>query len=123
MMLAQAERGEKVEGHRGDQIVILRRSDVCTVMRVARFQAHSQIFPIVGGRHITSLVSDRRGRIPLARLAVYREIQVHPATDRTGRYASVAVCGKEMLEVYRRRVRPMRPGHGTLSRPAHKGHL
>ena len=90
-MLAQAERGEKIEGHRRDEIVILRRSDVCTVMRVARFQARPQIFPIVRSRHITSPVSERRGRILSARLVVCRETQVHPATGRIGKYASVAV--------------------------------
>src|SRR5437762_14156949 len=117
MMLAQAERGEKIEGHRRDEIVILRRSDVCTVMRVARFQAHAQIFSFVRSRHITSLVSECCGRILLARLVVYREIQVHPATGRIGRYASVAVYGKEMREVYHPRARPLHPGRGTLSQP------
>src|SRR6266576_244839 len=123
MMLAQAERGEKIEGHRRDEVVILRRSDVCTVMRVARFQARPQIFPIVRSRHITSPVTERRGRILSARLVVCRETQVHPATGRIGKYASVAVCGKEMREVCRDRARPLRPGHGMLSRPEHKGHL
>src|SRR5438874_5325 len=123
MMLAQPERGEKIEGHRRDEIVVLRRSDVGTVMRVARFQAQAQIFSFVRSRHITSLVSECCGRILLARLVVYWETQVHPATGRIGKYASVAVFGKEIREVCRDRVRPLPPGHDTLSRPEHKGHL
>src|SRR5207245_5073500 len=117
MMLAQAKRREKIECHRVNQIVIFWRADVRAVMRVARLQARPQIFPVVRRSwHITSLVSECRGRNPLARLLVYREIQVHLATGRIDRYASVAVCGKEMHEVYRRRVRPLRPGCGTISR-------
>src|SRR5882724_7497237 len=123
MMLAQTKRGEKIEGHGRDEIVILRRSDVRTVMRVARFQAHPQIFSFVRSRHITSLVLACCGRIPLARLVVCRESQVHPATGRIGRYASVAVCEKEMREVYHPRAHPLHPGRGTLSQPGHKDHL
>src|SRR5690349_16143429 len=104
MMLAEAKGGEQIKGHRCDEIVVLRRTDVGTVMRVARFQPHPQVFSIVRSRHITSLVSECRGRIPSARLVVYREIQVHPATGRIGRYVSVTACGKEMREACRPRV-------------------
>src|SRR2546426_268878 len=116
MMLAQTKRGEKVERHRRDQIVILRRTDVCAIMRVARLQAGAKIFPVIRRTlHITSIASTWRGRSPAARPLVSRGIQARRANGQIDRFASGAVRGKEMREVYRRRPRPLRQGCGTLS--------
>src|SRR6266403_4369679 len=99
MMLAQAKRGEKIERHRRDQIVIFRRADVRTVMRITRLQSDAKIFPMVRRRfHVTSLVSEWRGRNPPARLLVSRGIRARRATGRIDKCASVAVCGEEMHE-------------------------
>src|SRR5882762_6276095 len=119
MMLAQAKRGEKIERHRRDQIVIFRRSYVSAVMRIARLQANAKIFAIVRRRlHVTSLVSEWRGRNPPARLLVSRGIRARRATGRIDRCACVAVCGTEICEACRHRAHRLLPGLGTLSRPA-----
>src|SRR5213596_1020270 len=124
MMLAQAKRGEKIERHRCDQIVIFRRTDVRTIMWIAGLQAYTKIFPIVRRRlHVTPLVSGWRGRNPPARLLVYRETQARRVTGRIDRCVSVFVCRKEMRGAYRHRARPSHPGSGTLSQLMHKGHL
>src|SRR6266436_4210527 len=124
MMLTQTKRGEEIEGHRRDQIVIFRRADVSAVMRVARLESQAKIFPIVRRRlHVTSLVSEWRDRNPSAHLLVSRGIRARRATGRIDRCASVAVCGKEIREAYRHRAHRLLPGLGMISRPAHKGHL
>src|SRR6266436_9658010 len=121
MMLAQTKRGEKVERHRRDQIIILRGTDVRAIMRIARLQAVAKIFPVIRRTlHITSVASRWRGRSPAARPLVSRGIQARRANGRIDRFASGAVRGKEMREVYRRRPRPSRPGRGMLVRPEHK---
>src|SRR5437016_3748080 len=121
MMLAQTKRGEKIERHRRDQIVILRRTDVRAIMRVARLQAGAKIFPIIRRTlHITSIASRWRGRSLAARPLVSRGIQAHRATGQIDRCASGHARGKEMREVYRPRVRPSPPGRGMLVRPEHK---
>src|SRR6266436_3326970 len=123
MMLAQTKRGEKVERHRRDQIVILRRADVRAIMRVARLQAGAKIFPVIRRTfHITSIASRWRGRSRAARSLVSLGTQARRANGQIDRCASWAVREKEMREVYRRRARPSRPGRGMLVRPEHKDH-
>src|SRR6266403_5634724 len=120
MMLAQTKRGEKIERHRCDQIVIFRRTDVRTIMWIAGLQAYTKILPIVRRRfHVTSLASEWRSRNPSGRLLVFRGIQARRATGRIDRCVSAFVYGKEMREVYRRRARPLRPEPDTLSRRKH----
>src|SRR6476620_8628460 len=120
MMLAQTKRGEKIERHSRDQIVVLRRTDVRAVVRIARLQSQAEILPIIWRRfHVTSLVSEWRSRNPSAPLLVFRGIQARRATGRTDRCVSAFVYGKEMREVYRRRARPLRPEPDTLSRREH----
>src|SRR5438128_12121488 len=102
MMLAQAKRGEKIERHRCDQIVIFRRTDVRTIMWIAGLQAYTKIFPIVRRRlHVTPLVSGWRGRNPPARLMVYRETQARSAPGPIDRSVAEFVCCKEIRAAYR----------------------
>src|SRR5207245_9781961 len=124
MMLAQAKRGEKIERHRRDQIVIFRRTDVRTIMWIAGLQAYTKIFPIVRRRlHVTPLVSGWRGRNPPARLLVYRETQARRASGRIDRCVSVFACWKEVPGAYRNRAPRLGPGPGTLSQLTHTGHI
>src|SRR5436190_21752353 len=123
-MLAKAQRGEKIECHRRDEIVIFWRSDISAVMQVARLQAEAKIFAIIRRRfHLTSLVSRWRAQNSATRLLAYREIQAHPATGQIDRCGSVAACGMEIREVCRPRVRSLRREHSMLSQPEHKGHF
>ena len=43
-MLSQTKRGQKIERHRRDQIVIFRRTDICAVMRISGLEADAQTF-------------------------------------------------------------------------------
>src|ERR1043166_4233264 len=113
MMLAQTERGEKIERHSCDQIVVFRRTDVRAVMQIAGFQSEAKF--LRRALHITSLVARSCGRNPLARPVVYPGIRARRVTGRIDRCVSAFVYGKEMREVFRRRARPLRPEPDTLS--------
>src|SRR6267143_1237523 len=86
MMLPQTQRGQEIERHRRDQIVIFRRADICAVMRVSWLEAAAETFP--RRFHVTSLVSMWRSRNPSMRLAVCREIRRCHATCQIDRCAS-----------------------------------
>jgi hypothetical protein len=44
MVLPQTKRGQKIERHRRDQIVIFRRTDIRAVMRISGLEADAQTF-------------------------------------------------------------------------------
>ena len=46
MMLTQTQGSQEIKRHRGDQVVIFRRTDISTILRVARFEAQAKIFLI-----------------------------------------------------------------------------
>ncbi len=62
-MLAQTERSQEIERHRGDQIVIFRRTDISTILRVARFKAEAKIFSIRVKPFPFSLQRSQRGAV------------------------------------------------------------
>src|SRR5438552_18804407 len=118
MMLPQTQRGQKIERHRCDQIIIFRRADTRAVMRVPGLETDAQTLLVVQRcLHISSLASTWRDRNLSARPLVDPESQRPHATGRIDRCGSVGARGKETRVVFRHRERLLRLAPDMLAHP------
>src|SRR6266498_3707557 len=118
MMLPQTKRGQEIERHRCDQIVIFRRTDIRAVMRVPGLETDAQTFLIIQRYvHISPPASMSRDRTLSMRPLVDRKIQRRRASGRIDRCVSVGALGKETRVTFRHRGHPSRPEPGMLARP------
>src|SRR4029453_8272222 len=100
MLLPQTQRGQEIERHRCDQIVIFRRTDIRAVVRISWLETDAQTF--LRRVHISPRASTWRDRNLSIPPLVDREIQRRRATGRIDRYASVGARDKETHVVFRR---------------------